>query len=185
MIIDIWLRDGICVPRWIAGTCSPWAEYHQGFQHYKAEYSLRAEFLEPAGCAPEAPGKPLGLVFPNHFAFKNPALKGPICPHQQELGPQGNVSVGHTHSCSPFLLLEAATDPDAFLKLSCSGSLWQCEIHVWWCSCLLLKQSKRRVALSRSVLSCLCRKEDEGRGWPPVWQSCHIYKVLSSIKTVN
>lgn len=59
----------------------------------------------------------MGLVFPNHFALlKNPALKGPICPHQQELGPQSNVSLGHTHSCSPFILLEAATDPVAFLK---------------------------------------------------------------------
>lgn len=64
-------------------------------------------------------------------AFKNPALKGPICPHQQELGPQSNVSLGHTHSCSPFILLEAATDPVAFLKISYSGSLFWCEINVY------------------------------------------------------
>lgn len=59
-------------------------------------------------------------------AFKNPALKGPICPQQQEPGPQSGVSSGRTRSRSPCVPLEAATDPVAFLKsaiLSFSSSV--------------------------------------------------------------
>lgn len=54
-----------CVARTSSG-----AEYHQGFLNYKAEYSLGVGFSkEPKDCAPEALWKPMGLVFPNHFAL--------------------------------------------------------------------------------------------------------------------
>lgn len=90
--------------------------------------------------------------------FKNPALKGPICPHQQEEGPQRNLSVGHRQ---PIPSTGGSSWPSCIFKISCSAFLFQCEVSVYWVFLPVLKAAKKWESGSVFLLNFF-RKEERG-----------------------